>query len=882
MSRGDLEVPDRARLTARSELAKILTDPASTGVVLSGPIGCEKSSLVDRVLRGEKLEAVRLLCSAVLGESTFGTLSPLLVDFTEPLTEAGVLKHVWSLLHSPQPGGKTLVMVEDAEHLDEASAFVLTQLASAGCIKLILMTVGQGHSERVVAGSELGARLARIILGRFSDRDVADYCQEELGRLPTASSARVIAAACGGNEMLVGAFLRSAKQQELLVESRGRYVLKQSRINLDVHLADAIIRIQQRLDSTDATALEILALGGAEEVTFLAKCTGADVGRLIDAGLVRHVNESRVEIAAPIHAQILRDLIPPGRNLQLMERVIQRSVDHGSLPESVLWACENGRQLETRLVLEATTFANNKLDFPTAWRLCQHSNELGSGLAFARQEVRALMGMRRYQEVMDTVGKFCWECPDVAHLREMKLIQSAALRRHFGSREQTQHLLQEWKSCTARLESMDNPGEPREIARNHRAIEILEMRMELVDRTDLRSILDRARRCEKLCDENGNGTELLLCRELICEILLDMGSFVEAADLALESLQPMSAGYPSEDIEFHPLLAAGLRSLFAVGDYAAIGALNELGRSGSLEVQLDRSGMLNFWSAFATIQQGRWPLARNFLDEARAELASYDPDGLYPLAEALNGFKESQMEGVTSDGGHDRRENPIEHGNSRVENPDVLMLATGYRQISRAQEEPDALVALIERARAEKRSQTEHHLLILLWKMSNGLRDRPRELGRLEKLSSEGVGRRYGTLAEAMGMVRSAQVVDIVGAAELMFSCGETRLGAELLASCLRGHSDGIDERKRGVLLRQLASWVTELGGQVWGALSEAMNERGVTNREKEIIELVGQGKNNREIAQTLTVSQRTVEGHLYRIFAKLGISGRAELDNFG
>ncbi|MDR7357506.1 helix-turn-helix transcriptional regulator [Paeniglutamicibacter sulfureus] len=880
MSAGEREVPGRARLAARRELAKILTDPASTGVVLSGPIGCEKSSLVDRVLRGEKLEAVRLLCSAVLGESNFGTLSPLLVDFTEPLNEAGVLKHVWSLLRSPKPGGKTIVVVEEAEHLDEASAFVLTQLASAGCIKLILMTVGQGHSERVVAGSELGARLARIILGRFSDRDVADYCQEELGRLPTTASARVIAAVCGGNGMLVGAFLRSAKQQEILVESRGRYVLEQSRINLDVHLADAVIRIQQRLDTAAATALEILALGGAEEVTLLAKYTGADVGRLVDAGLVRQVAESRVEIAAPIHAQILRDLIPPGRNLQLMERVIQRSVDHGSLPESVLWACENGRHLETRLVLEATTLANNQLDFPTAWRLCQHSNVLGGRPAFAREEVRALMGMRRYQEVMDTVGKFCWQCPDVAHLREMKLMQSVALRRNAGSREETQHLLQEWKSCTARLESLDEPGEAREIARNQRAIEILEMRIELVDRTDLGSILDRARRCEKLCDDNG--TELLICRELICEILMDMGSFVEAADLALESLQSMSACSPSENIEFHPLLAAGLRSLFAVGDYATIGALNESGRSGSLEVQLDRSGMLNFWSAFATIQQGRWPLARNFLDEARAELACHDPDGLYPLAEALYGFQESQTEGATFGGGQDRRENLIEHGNGRVENTDVLMLATGYRQLSRSPKEPEAMVALIERARAEKRSQTEHHLLILLWKMSNGLRDRPRALDRLERLSSEGVGRRCGTLAAAMGMVRSGQLVDIVGAAELMFSCGETCLGAELLASCLRGHSDGIDERKRGVLLRQLASWVTELGGQSWGALSETMNERGVTNREKEIIELVGQGKSNREIAQSLTVSQRTVEGHLYRIFAKLGISGRAELGNLG
>ena len=51
-----------------------------------------------------------------------------------------------------------------------------------------------------------------------------------------------------------------------------------------------------------------------------------------------------------------------------------------------------------------------------------------------------------------------------------------------------------------------------------------------------------------------------------------------------------------------------------------------------------------------------------------------------------------------------------------------------------------------------------------------------------------------------------------------------------------------------------------------------------LTAREREIANLAAAGLSNREIADRLVVSVRTVEGHLYRACVKLGISDREQL----
>lgn len=70
------------------------------------------------------------------------------------------------------------------------------------------------------------------------------------------------------------------------------------------------------------------------------------------------------------------------------------------------------------------------------------------------------------------------------------------------------------------------------------------------------------------------------------------------------------------------------------------------------------------------------------------------------------------------------------------------------------------------------------------------------------------------------------------------------------------------------------------LGVRAWRRGPEAHGEgiAGLSPREVEIARLVAGGASNREVAQSLLISPRTVERHITNVLAKLGLRNRTEL----
>lgn len=96
----------------------------------------------------------------------------------------------------------------------------------------------------------------------------------------------------------------------------------------------------------------------------------------------------------------------------------------------------------------------------------------------------------------------------------------------------------------------------------------------------------------------------------------------------------------------------------------------------------------------------------------------------------------------------------------------------------------------------------------------------------------------------------------------------------ELLCKCICSvHSGQVWANSQ-----QLRYVLSALAGGISTRITNRQGQPLLSSREEQIVLLVAEGFKNREIAESLRLSQHTVKNHLFRIFERLGISSRAEL----
>jgi DNA-binding NarL/FixJ family response regulator len=71
------------------------------------------------------------------------------------------------------------------------------------------------------------------------------------------------------------------------------------------------------------------------------------------------------------------------------------------------------------------------------------------------------------------------------------------------------------------------------------------------------------------------------------------------------------------------------------------------------------------------------------------------------------------------------------------------------------------------------------------------------------------------------------------------------------------------------------------MGGDAPTAAGADAEAKLLTRREREVAALVADGLGNREIAERLFLSKRTVDSHIEHIFTKMGFTSRTQLANW-
>jgi DNA-binding CsgD family transcriptional regulator/type II secretory pathway predicted ATPase ExeA len=152
---------------------------------------------------------------------------------------------------------------------------------------------------------------------------------------------------------------------------------------------------------------------------------------------------------------------------------------------------------------------------------------------------------------------------------------------------------------------------------------------------------------------------------------------------------------------------------------------------------------------------------------------------------------------------------------------------------------------------------------------------------RLTTLAPPADGRYPALLHDHLRALAAGDADDLDRSSSALEGVGALLLAAEAAAGAATGH------RRAGRRSSATAAQgrARTLAARCGGARTPALRDLGtgaavatLTDREREVAGLAGQGLSNREIADSLYVSVRTVNTHLHRAYAKLGVNDRTQL----
>jgi DNA-binding NarL/FixJ family response regulator len=126
---------------------------------------------------------------------------------------------------------------------------------------------------------------------------------------------------------------------------------------------------------------------------------------------------------------------------------------------------------------------------------------------------------------------------------------------------------------------------------------------------------------------------------------------------------------------------------------------------------------------------------------------------------------------------------------------------------------------------------------------------------------------------------RSVKLIYLTMSPEPALAAAALRLGASgyvLKSSAARELKQAIHEALKGL------SYITPLiAGEVVGSLMAPRGEQELTMRQREVLQLLAEGRSMKEVGDILNVAPRTIAFHKYRMMEQLRLRSSAELIQF-
>lgn len=875
-----------------------------TGVLLVGEEGTGRSYLLGKIRAelGADVAPIMLNTGRSLRKIPYAALLPQLSQLrVEEVTDrVGVLRALWAQLQrvSEESGQPILLIVDDAKDLDDGSAGLIAEAVTSSWVRLL----AAGTRRNGLPGDFLtlwqDGIAERVELPPLTQSESHELVEERLGGRLSAAAARVLHGLSDGIPLHLVALIEEARAAGTLVHQSGIWLLTAAFRSQGVALAEQVASAVEGLNHLEREALTLVALTEPlPRSAARALIAPSVLDRLTDVGWLVDVGEAGLRVRSRLEGDALRRRTSATRRLHLYRhalavgrdeitqpdnelRLLELALDAGvAMPDAELLAGASSavRHFESELGLRAAAMIDSDAQ-----------RSLARGLV-----ARAYLNLGMPSQALDVLSRGPANPGDSEDVLAGSLVGFTA-RLALGELDAVDEdalALEKLAEGMGRVAGWSRPGPVLKEAVLRRAR--LLAAMAAGERADFGAVVE-ALEADGRFDRgaSGPGVERALWIMLESSVDLAAGRFEAAARSAGIALA--SRGF---DDEHFPLSEYGLVRYLAATVLA--GAWQDVE---SLLASYDRAHNrpfvlfgpgLDCVRAYVLLRSGKVEEADELLTDAAQNLDLLDPLQLRGLAwsfaawaAAAVGHAERAVESLA------RAEDTAGVGNAALRH-----LAALHRAGARELLEPGVGLPMVLAMAEEDRhgGLPGWELVARIIGFELGATD---DGGRGAELAARAEGpwaAGWGAWSRAASRER-AQISgsenrppeafrlcaeDYLEAGERFRSLGMLRMARASFAraaGCLDGAGDRSGARRAGAAAAQCES---QAGTGDAGDREEAiLASLRLSPREQDVVDLAVEGLSDRQIADRLHLSVRTVEGHLHRSYLKLGIRSRDELDD--
>lgn len=861
-----MEWPFVARSAEINQAIEAVDNSSFSGVVFVGEAGVGKTALARQV--AERFSSRGMRTHFVLGTQTSRDV-PLaafagIVQIPGALEPIRLLAAAHDALDSVE---NLLLVVDDAHLLDPLSAIVVHQLAVRGVATLIVTMRSETEVPDAITALWKDQYLRRIEVGTFSHADTGRLLTETLGGPVAGTVVDQLHELSAGSPLLLRGLLDTAVDDGALTDDTGRWRLTHSpRLSSDIEqLLESRVR---GLPPNERDVLEIVA--AAEVLDWNALRAMCDIDSISDAErhAVIHVISDplrmRVQVAHPVLADVVRRGCGVARLRQINTSLAQRfwslvgdldpnaTRDPRLVIELARLMMNSDATPDVNLVIDAAESAMTMSSLTLAEQLARFAYENGGELraAIALADALAWRGFNEQAEELlatfdprDEVMLVRWGC-----LRATNLFFGC------GQRAVAEEVLGTVRSrvTTPALRSYALAVEA--------SIAYFAADLDTAD----------AASATVIADPDAMPMAVL------------WAAVPAAASANLRGRPEVLAAAASRGADAALHCASGPQQ-YAISLSEALSALNHGDIAGAQAiVDRQRAGAHGAPHAEAIVAAmagrvelaaGRPQAACDWLQRALSAMVSSLSGGWVPLVAVWT----AQAEVLRGDSGAAARALSVAEAAwgpaVEVFRP-LLELARAYHSAATGAI-AEAHGAIERAAGAARRSGIATGELEALY---TGIRfGMEPDVARFKALADQ-LNSPIATLAAVHAEAVVAGDGDSLDrvAAEWE-SLGMAAQAADAFAAAAVAHRRA-GSRLPGLQSSTRAHWLVSTYGLHTPATATGGVPLPLSGREREIATLVASGWSNRQIAEHLVVSVRTVEGHLYRIYKQLGINEREQL----